>query len=513
MNVNAPSDRLINLPFIRTHVELPGIEHNPEKGRKELRLPGIGFMPNKFRNHFVAMMGEFVGTFLFLFFAFAATQVANTAAAAQNVGNQGASANAGGAGGLSQAPNASTLLYISLAFGFSLAVNAWVFFRITGGLFNPAVTLALALIGAVNWGRAGLVFIAQILGSMAASGVVLCLYPGAMNVSTTLGGNTSISQGLFIEMFLTAMLVFTILMLAAEKHKGTFLAPVGIGLALFVCELAGVYFTGGSLNPARSFGPCVALHVFTRYHWIYWLGPILGSLLAVGFYRFIKVLEYETANPGQDFNEKEAEAFEFDEETAATGADVSRPAATHVSPVTDQASSTQTSPSQTALNDAALLAPPQPSVEGNEISPLSKSRSMPPDINRGRTTSIGSSGGTNGGSGSGLGIPVPGNIAKPATSTGVPGDKATDSAFRNGPTAEAGGALTPLQQGGTYRVPGQKTADAAQPANQAIVGSGAGPHLGRTALSPAPAAKGTAVSLQGVGGKGAILDDQDSRDE
>ena len=49
-----------------------------------------------------------------------------------------------------------------------------------------------------------------------------------------------------IEMFLTFELVFTILMLAAEKHKGTFLAPVGIGLSLFIAELAGVYFTGGT---------------------------------------------------------------------------------------------------------------------------------------------------------------------------------------------------------------------------------------------------------------------------
>lgn len=54
--------------------------------------------------------------------------------------------------------------------------------------------------------------------------------------------------------FLTAELVFTILMLAGEKHKGTFIAPVGIGLALFVAEIAGVYYTGASLNPARSFG-------------------------------------------------------------------------------------------------------------------------------------------------------------------------------------------------------------------------------------------------------------------
>lgn len=68
-------------------------------------------------------VGEFIGTFLFLFFAFSATQVANAAAA--GVGTQD--------GSLTSVPNTSVLLYISLAFGFSLAVNAWVFFRISGG--------------------------------------------------------------------------------------------------------------------------------------------------------------------------------------------------------------------------------------------------------------------------------------------------------------------------------------------------------------------------------------------
>jgi aquaporin rerated protein, other eukaryote len=102
------------------------------------------------------------------------------------------------------------------------------------------------------------------------------------------------------QMFLTAQLVFTIFMLAAEKHKATFIAPVGIGLSLFIAELMGVYYTGGSLNPARSFGPCVVLHSFYSYHWIYWVGPILGALLASGFYMFIKALEYETVNPEAD---------------------------------------------------------------------------------------------------------------------------------------------------------------------------------------------------------------------
>ncbi|KAM0713558.1 hypothetical protein Q7P37_010520 [Cladosporium fusiforme] len=303
-----PSGRFINLPFMR----------HKDHSKNELHLPLVGYLPNRVRNHFVAMIGEFVGTFLFLFFAFSATQVANASATGNRDDEDG---------GLAQVPNASALLYISLGFGFSLAVNAWVFFRVSGGLFNPAVTLGMALIGAVGWVRAGLIFVAQILGSMASAGVVSAMFPGPMNVSTTLGGNTSVTQGLFIEMFLTAQLVIAIFLLAAEKHKGTFLAPVGIGLSLFIAELSGVYFTGGSLNPARSFGPCVVLHTFPGYHWIYWVGPALGSLVAVLFYRLIKILEYETANPGQDFNQTEAEVFQFDEDNAARGADVLPPTA------------------------------------------------------------------------------------------------------------------------------------------------------------------------------------------
>lgn len=63
---------------------------------------------------------------------------------------------------------------------------------------------------------------------------------------------------------------------------------------------SGVYFTGGSLNPARSFGCAVAARSFPGYHWLYWLGPALGALLAAGYYRFVKWAHYEEVNPGQD---------------------------------------------------------------------------------------------------------------------------------------------------------------------------------------------------------------------
>ena len=125
----------------------------------------------------------------------------------------------------------------------------------------------MCLIGALPWFRGALLFLAQVVAGIVAAALVSCMFPGPLTVTTKLGGGTSIVQGVFIEMILTAQLIFTIFMLAAEKHKGTYIAPVGIGLSLFVAELTGVYFTGGSLNPARSFGPAVVIHSFEGYHW------------------------------------------------------------------------------------------------------------------------------------------------------------------------------------------------------------------------------------------------------
>lgn len=189
---------------------------------------------------------------------------------------------------------------------------------------NTKVTLGLYLINALKWDRAILCFTSQMLAGMAAAGVVSAILPGPLNVSTTLGNGVTPTMGVFLEMFLTSLLVFTIFMLAAEKHKATFLAPVGIGLALFVAEMVGVFFTGGSLNPSRSFGPCVVTRNFPSYHYIYWFGPVMGTLLAFGMYRIVKIVEYETVNPGQDFDDHEAAAFQ-PPENAETAEEVGRP--------------------------------------------------------------------------------------------------------------------------------------------------------------------------------------------
>jgi aquaporin rerated protein, other eukaryote len=108
---------------------------------------------------FKAALFEFVGTTMFLLLAFGGTQASHEA-----VG--------------------STLersLYIATAFGLSLLVSAWFFFRATGGLFNPDVSLALLLVGCIGPTRFVLYCIAQMVGAIAAAGIVLGLTPGALS--------------------------------------------------------------------------------------------------------------------------------------------------------------------------------------------------------------------------------------------------------------------------------------------------------------------------------------------
>lgn len=108
MNLNPPTGGLA-LPGLRRYQPTTEAEL-----RENRRLKVLSVLPDSIRKHVVAFIAEFIGTFMFLFFAFAATQIANTTL---SDGNE------------VPTPNTSNLLFISLAFGFSLAVNVWVFFR------------------------------------------------------------------------------------------------------------------------------------------------------------------------------------------------------------------------------------------------------------------------------------------------------------------------------------------------------------------------------------------------
>ncbi|GAA97501.1 uncharacterized protein L969DRAFT_14154 [Mixia osmundae IAM 14324] len=236
----------------------------------------------------ICFVGEFVGTTLFLFLGLGGikTAVASTTAAQTQT--------------ITTLSN-TEIQIISTSMGLSLLITAWIFYRITGGLFNPAVTFALYLVGAVAPFRSAILVIAQIAGGIAGSGLIALLTPGgtkAFVVTLEPGMNTG--QGLMLEAFLTAILVFSVLMLAAEKHKATYLAPIGIGLTLFVCQLFGTLWTGCGMNPARALGPSVIQGSFVHYHWIYHVGPFIGSLIAVGFYMMLKAFDYGSIVLGQD---------------------------------------------------------------------------------------------------------------------------------------------------------------------------------------------------------------------
>lgn len=99
--------------------------------------------------------------------------------------------------------------------------------------------MAMYLIRVIDAVRCGLLIIVQCIGGIVASYIVKALVPGGFNVNTTLKKGISTGQGFVIEMLLTWQLVFTIIMLAGERHEATYLAPVGIGLSLFVGELFG----------------------------------------------------------------------------------------------------------------------------------------------------------------------------------------------------------------------------------------------------------------------------------
>ncbi|KAH7327010.1 aquaporin [Rhexocercosporidium sp. MPI-PUGE-AT-0058] len=253
------------------------------------RHPLLTWVSDEVRNHLIAVLGEFLGTFSFLFFALSAVQTANSKPDTLPRIDF-----------LSTSPSLLQIVYISFAFGGSLAVNVWVFFRISGGQFNPAVTFGLCLVGAVPWQRGALLVPAQLLGAAASSLMVSNTFPGDFNTQSNLATGVTVNQGFVIEMMLALLLVFTIMMLAVENHRGTFLAPLGIGLALFMGHMIGVNFTGAAINPARSFGPDVVLGDFKGNHWIYYIGPLLGAFLAAVIYKVLKFLEYTTANPGQD---------------------------------------------------------------------------------------------------------------------------------------------------------------------------------------------------------------------
>ncbi|KAJ3095749.1 hypothetical protein HDU97_006575 [Phlyctochytrium planicorne] len=193
----------------------------------------------------------------------------------------------------------STISYIAITFGISLATAIFITYRISGGALNPAVNLGLALAGVMPWLTALIYTVAQTIGATLACWVVSQIFPGKFAGANKVFAPTTQVQGFFLEALLTMGLVLVVLFLAVEKSKVTFLAPIFIGLYVFAAHMISIPYTNTSINPARSFGASVVAGEWDQHH-IFWLGPAFGAALAGLIYRALKFVGYETLNPGQD---------------------------------------------------------------------------------------------------------------------------------------------------------------------------------------------------------------------
>jgi len=181
---------------------------------------------------------------------------------------------------------------IGLVFGLAVIIVAYSFGHISGAHLNPAVTVGLTLAKRFEYGNLIPYIASQLLGAILAGIVELAIFgTGFTGYPTYLGTtvpNAALSQPLsafIMEILITMFLVITVLGATHEKAPKNW-AGLAIGLAVAMGVMIGGGVSGGSMNPARTFGPALVSWTWTD-HWIYWLGPLFGAYLAAGIYRRI----------------------------------------------------------------------------------------------------------------------------------------------------------------------------------------------------------------------------------
>ncbi|KAJ8419093.1 hypothetical protein AAFF_G00005920 [Aldrovandia affinis] len=187
-------------------------------------------------------------------------------------------------------PPAADLVLISLCFGLSIATMVQCFGHISGGHINPAVTVAMVCTKKLSLAKAVFYLIAQCLGAIVGAGILYMVTPvsvrGGLGI-TQVNHNISVGHALVVELLITFELVFTVFATCDPKRsdlKGS--AALAIGFAVSIGHLFAIPYTGASMNPARSFGPAVVTWEWEN-HWVYWVGPIMGGIIAAALYEHL----------------------------------------------------------------------------------------------------------------------------------------------------------------------------------------------------------------------------------
>jgi aquaporin Z len=190
------------------------------------------------------------------------------------------------------------LLGVSLAFGLTVVTMAYAVGRISGGHFNPAVTIGLFAGGRTPAGELLPYILAQLCGAIAAAFVLYFIASGKAGFDIAAGfasngygehspGGYSLLAGFLTELVLTAGFLFVI-MGATDSRAPSALAPLAIGLTLTLIHLISIPVTNTSVNPARSTGPALLVGGWALTQlWLFWLAPILGGIIGGVAYRWL----------------------------------------------------------------------------------------------------------------------------------------------------------------------------------------------------------------------------------
>ena len=203
----------------------------------------------------------------------------------------------GGCGSAVLASQWIGVLGISAAFGLTVLTMAYAIGHISGCHLNPAVTLGLAVAGRFKAAEILPYWIAQVLGALAAAGLLYLIASGKAGFDLAGGlasngyaerspGRYSLGAGFLTELTLTFMFLVIILG-ATDARAPQGFAPIAIGLALTLIHLISIPVTNTSVNPARSTGPALLVGSWALQQlWLFWVAPLLGAALAGAGYRW-----------------------------------------------------------------------------------------------------------------------------------------------------------------------------------------------------------------------------------
>ncbi|HEX8230380.1 MAG TPA: aquaporin [Chloroflexia bacterium] len=211
------------------------------------------------------VLAEVVGTFFFFFIG---------------IGSIAGASQAGGAG----------LLLVALAHGVALAIAITALGPISGAHFNPAVTIGLLVTRKISPVLALLYILGQLIGGVAACLGLAMVLPRSIWEQFSLGtpgvAGIGTGQAVLLEGILTFFLLLAVFGTAVDARAPK-IGGFGIGLTVFVDILVGGPFTGGVMNPARALSPAMVSGAWNDAWWVYWVGPILGGIVAALLYKTV----------------------------------------------------------------------------------------------------------------------------------------------------------------------------------------------------------------------------------